>query len=1088
MSAACVRPAAGCAIVTCMSALLFPTTDAVRLALTAGVIPPAVARGPVAAGFGDSGELWLVPARPPSAEVLAALARIGVRPHAPPPGFVPTPFPCWAAPLPLRPDPTPPAGPRLVRVPVGRLAGFVAAAQRLRPQAVRFLPDRPFALVHLPHPPAHLLDAPDVVAYHEPAPGVWVPVGWQHPLPAALGVSDGQLAFVDPPAVWTVTPCPPFLDSADTFPLTVRPRPVYGSADPFPSVRVPVKLRKHPADTPEVLWAFDGSPAELADLFRSTDERVLSKCTFAVVEAGGTRRVWAKATSRGKVPVLPSPFRGFVPHPMLTGVFLPAGYSLAPSPRADRLTGLVHASPTHLVCVEAECGSPVVHRIPPAAFRPLSGLLEYITPQPRPLVAWHRGIGRLALIEVRAADVLDPPVTLVPLVPPPPPPLPVVPSTSWIARIADRFRSSRRPERTKPVAKVQKQSSRVIPPAVRTSPDRDARRRQLEQAVVESPTPALWTELASVTADSGRPADAALCWVNALWECDPPPAEWLAEWVRAEARGKPGPRLAAALVAAIGFGPDPHPDADRLPELVRKVDAHEGELPVRVAWLARLGAARAAGGDPLSLARCRDRLLARLADEGPSLDLDAPGFLRFHGHPDGDRFRAAREWLLHAREPIHKWLQRLSTGLRLGAAGFDPPVRPTAAYADLMIAWGLCRLGEGTKADELAERAARVLEQAGGHGADAAVHHTLLARFQARIRDARHGRGRPPASTDIPVSVDDPDANYAVVKLAERSRILSPHPTGNPYGGQDLAPLLGGDDLGRRLSRLVREPSADAVTSLLAETAPDPTAATLPRVITVAAELPVTFAHRTADKLMLLLPRVVELLPEAVRLVSDPYTDPHAYLERLTARLVAAACRLATRYDLNGGFGAFVRFLLDATAVGDPVAKGATAAHLPEVFAALRKLGLTDLAGELAGAWAERPIGWFVMGRDDTGWAKLDAARERLFVGGIPDDRGRTAAAFEYVAALAHAPPRLALGRLEELFQRLDRVVTSGGTARFFALTPLELIDRAVTAVVTEEFHLGPAVRRRLEDDEFALRRRIARDLDAALTAEARGV
>lgn len=1071
-----------------MSALLFPTADAIRLALTAGVIPPAVAREPVAAGPGDGGELWLAPARPPSAEVLAALARIGVRPHAPPPGFVPTPYPCWAAPLPLRPDPAPPAGPLLVRLPVGRLAGFVAAARRLRPQPVRFLPDRPFALVQLPHPPAHLLAAPDVTAYQEPAPGVWVRVGWQHPLPSALSVPDGQLAFVDPPGDWTVIPCPPFLDSADTYPFAVRPPLAHDSADPFPPVRVPVKLRKHPSDAAEVLWAFDGSPAELADLLRSTDERLLSKFTFALVEAGGTRRLWAKAVGRGKVPVLPTPFRGFVPHPLLTGVFLPAGHSLAPTPRPDRLAGLLNAGPTHLACVEAGRGSPVVHRIPLTAFRPLGELLEYTTPRPRQLPAWHGGAGGLVLIEVRTADVLDPPVPLVPLVPPPP--LPAVPpvSVSWIARIADRFRSGRRPERTKPVAKAEKKSSRLIAPVVRTSPDRDARRRQLEQAVVESPSPSLWAELGAVTADTGRPADAALCWVNAVWECDPPPPEWLAEWVRAEARGKPGPRLAAALVAAIGFGPDPHPDADRLPELVRKVDAHEGELPVRGVWLARLAAARAAGGDPLSLARCRDRLLARLADEGPSLDLDAPGFLRFHGHPDGDRFRAAREWLLHAREPIHKWLQRLATGLRLGAAGFDPPMRPTAAYADLMIAWGLCRLGEGTRADELAERAARVLEQAGGHGADAAVHHTLLARFQARIRDARHGRGRPQASTDTPLSLDDPDATYAVVKLAERSRILSPHPAGNPYGGQDLAPLLGSDDLARRLSKLVRDPSADAVPSLLADTATDPTAATLPRVVMVSAELPVPFAHRTADKLMLLLPRAVELLPEAVRLVSDPYTDPHAYLERLTARLVAAACRLATRYDLNGGFGAFVRFLLDATADGDAVVKGATAAHLPELFAALRKLGLTDLAGELAGAWAERPIGWFVMGRDDTGWAKLDAARERLFVGGIPDDRGRTAAAFEYVAALAHAPPRLALGRLEELFQRLDRVVTSGGTARFFALTPLELIDRAITAVVTEEFNLGPAVRRRLDDDEFALRRRIARDLDAALAAETRGV
>jgi cellulose synthase operon protein C len=226
------------------------------------------------------------------------------------------------------------------------------------------------------------------------------------------------------------------------------------------------------------------------------------------------------------------------------------------------------------------------------------------------------------------------------------------------------------------------------------------------------------------------------------------------------------------------------------------------------------------------------------------------------------------------------------------------------------------------------------------------------------------------------------------------------------------------------------------------------------------------------------------LLPEAVRMTADPHTNPHAYLQRLTRRLVKAACRMAVRYDLNGGFGAFVRFALDATAGGDEVVRAAAAENLGELFAALRKLGLTDLAGELAGAWADRPIGWFVMGRDDTGWALLDAARERLFVTAFADDRGRTDAAFEYVDALAHAPPRLALGRLEELFQRLGGVVTAGATARHFALTPLELIDRAVSAVVTDEFNLGPAVRRWLDDDEFVIRRRIARDLEAALARD----
>lgn len=1067
-----------------MSALLFPTADALRLALAAGVIPPAVARGPVAAGRGDGGELWLTPSVPLPADLLTALARFGVRVHAPPPGFQPAPFPCWAAPLPLRSDSAPPAGPTLVRLPAARLAGFVAAVQRLQPQPVKFLPDRPDALCLLPHPPAHLLDTPDVTAYHHAAEGVWVRAGWQHPLPAALAVPAGSVAFVGPPADWRLHPTPPFLDPADLFPLRVRPPLAAVVTGPPPVVSVPVKLRSHSSDAAETLWAFDGPPERLAELFRTTDERVLARFQFAVVEAGGVKRVWAKPAGRGKTPLLPEPFRGFVPHPLLAGVFLPAGKVFAPSPRADRLAELLAVNANHWVCVE----STAVHRLPPSAFRPLAALVEHTAPAARPLTAWAGTDTRLSFAEVRLADAAEPPVSLPPVHVPPAAVPPVHPHPSWFGRLADKLLGGKKPaERAKPVAATGKRSSRVITPAARRPPpDRDARRRLLEQAVLERRGGAeVWVELAGVNADAGKRADAALCWVNALWDADPPPTGWVGEWVMAEQRGQRNaidPRLAAAVVAEIGFSPDPHPDANRLPYLVRLIDAHEGELPVRAVWLARLAAARAVGGDPLGLARCRDRLLARLAADGPSLDLDAPAFLRFHGTIDGDRFRATREWLLHVREPIRRWLESLSTGQRLGWAGLDPDPKPTTAYADLMLAWGLSRLGERTKADKWADEAGRVLERAGGYAVDPAVHAALLARFRGRIRDAQHGRGRQPAATDTPPPPLDADSAYMVAKLAERSRILAPHPP-NPYDGLDLDPLLGTDPLAHRIKAVRRQPSAEGVAAVLADTAADPTAAVLPRVVLAAVELPVTFPAKTADRLMLLLPRAVELLPEAVRLTSDPHADAGAYLQRLANRAVQAACRLAIRYDLNGGFGAFVRSLLDAVAAGDTVVKAATEAHLGDLFTALRKLGLLDLAGELAGAWADKPIGWYVMGRDETGWALLDAARERLFVTGIPDDRTRTAAAFEYVAALAHAPPRLALGRLEELFQELKGVITAGGTARYFALTPLELIDRAVSAVVTDEFNLGPAVRRWLDDDEHLIRRRIAADLDAALAA-----
>src|SRR5205807_2612073 len=126
-------------------------------------------------------------------------------------------------------------------------------------------------------------------------------------------------------------------------------------------------------------------------------------------------------------------------------------------------------------------------------------------------------------------------------------------------------------------------------------------------------------------------------------------------------------------------------------------DAHADELPVRAAWRARAAVTRLCDGDALGLARWRDRLLNRLRDRGPVLDLDEPSFLRFHGTTSADRFQTARDWLAKARNPILGWVDKLGSGGRLQWAGIDAETESTKAYAQLMLAWGLGCLGEWTR-------------------------------------------------------------------------------------------------------------------------------------------------------------------------------------------------------------------------------------------------------------------------------------------------------------------------------------------------------------------------------------------------------
>ena len=269
-------------------------------------------------------------------------------------------------------------------------------------------------------------------------------------------------------------------------------------------------------------------------------------------------------------------------------------------------------------------------------------------------------------------------------------------------------------------------------------------------------------------------------------------------------------RVAAAHLARAAAQPIPPADLIlQLPRLLALLNDHEADVPARAVWLARLAAARLTGGDPLALARCRDRLFRRLTEKGPGLDLDAPSFLRFRGAAVGDRWLTARDWLARVRDPVHRWLGRLAGPGRLQWAGIDPETDGTAAYADLILAWGLSRLGDRARARDLETRADAVLNRAGGVGVDPAVHRVLRAAFRERIRIAEDGRPDRPglpleAAAELP-RLDDL-GRYAVDKLRAHCGVLEPVDLVNPYRGRDLGGFLGSDAARRAADAATRPP------------------------------------------------------------------------------------------------------------------------------------------------------------------------------------------------------------------------------------------------------------------------------------------
>ena len=1162
-----------------MPALLFPNLDTLRLVLASGMVPRHVSGGPARAACDAHGRLWLEPATPPGRDVLAGLARFGVQVLAAADGPLTECVACWAELVPLRPAAAIAGGaPGLVLFELADplAAGFCRSLARnsKHPIGVRVLSAEGAGRVWVAveSPPFELLlrcqepTAP-AEAFVEQRPGLWTRLGWEHPLPEQLGELDGRVRLLRPPRAVAVHPGPVLVPVAGEF--VVRGRTTIAPPSQL-GPRIPVRLTLRPArETPrEVVWAVrDAEAHALWDFFRGGDERQVRRFEVAAATVAGEAWLVVRPAARKR---LPSPLlaaSGYYADPRVPGLLLPAGKSLQPVVRAKVLARLLDAAPDRLTWVDAGSdGGLVVRSVPLVAFRPAAQLLEYATPAPVRLVAGPSDLDPFPLTpfalhpadEDRAGgDAEDDPDATSHA---DPGAADAADEHGWFTRSLGRLAGglrrltsgAARPDVPSPVEPVSSgkrvkdgggtASGRVEDKLTSADVllhgrDRAARRGELEARLLDT-FPRLgpkgradgWAELASVYAATGHPADAAVCWVNAVWEADPPPDGWLEQWHLAECRAtkqpspavpldrwlaEPGRAGAARVVAAYTAwaGRRSPPPADlvaALPRVLAFLDQNFDDLPARAAWLARLATARLCGGDALGLARWGDRVLARLRDKGPGLDLDEPSFLRFHGTASPDRFQTARGWLARARKPILDWVARLGPAGKLQWAGLDAETECTAAYAQLLLAWGLGHLGERTRSRDWTARARKVLARAAGPGVDPAVHGLLSDLFQHRTRDAQDGRpGKPGLPADLLPAFErlSPFSRHAVDRLRDHCRVLEPAARVQAYRGLDLRVFRGADRLGERLQLFADRPGpaalADEARELLAVCDADPCSATVPRVV-----LTLLDAAPHLDR-----PAVGTLLGHVVAaaewletwLLAGRWADAERAdrLPRYLARLLGGAFAAAGAADLPAAARPLVEYLLRRTPT-DPVLRAAAGHTAGPLFRALRKLGFRSEAEALVetldparGEWPSAApfpparlgvaVGWFAAGDDDAGNRILDDARGRLFVARVGDDRDRTELAIGYAEALGFAPPRIALGRLEEIFQLLDRVTVTGSTNRYYTLKPLQLIDSVVRAVVTEDFVLGPAVRGWLADDEFLIRRRIHRDLAGVLTADPLG-
>jgi hypothetical protein len=471
-------------------------------------------------------------------------------------------------------------------------------------------------------------------------------------------------------------------------------------------------------------------------------------------------------------------------------------------------------------------------------------------------------------------------------------------------------------------------------------------------------------------------------------------------------------------------------------------------------------------------------VLERLHAQGLAADIEVPVFLR-GGAGTSDRFRAIREQLVHLREPIREWSQRNG----------DWASSHTQDYIDLQFAYAFARLGESSRTTALMGSAQKKLSKAD------AVHRWLLAAFVYRIEQCKHGKG---ASGPLPerllVELEgfDQQDRYKVNRLRQHSRILEPHEALDAYRVDWRH--FSKDSIAWRLERVadVRDRGAleKSLRELLAAPAKPEEAAS---VLTAALELAWRLGEDFAKNLLRRLPAVLKAGVPAAQQV----------------KLLEKALLAAGHFDLREGIPPLLdqlRGWLNDAAVKDEKLLEALETALGTTFQGLRKLGMREPLLHLhadAGKGLRAGVG--IMNEDpqqmrlllalaaaglsqglDGGWPDIDRVRDRLLGGDHPHEghvgtQRQTLLGVAYLHAVGQGPLTTSIERFHEFFANTTGVRDNATVNTHYSLKQLDVVEALVLTMTSESFTMDRSARGWLDDEEYLIRRRIHRDVRAAI-------
>ena len=919
--------------------------------------------------------------------------------------------------------------------------------------------------------------APDLVGQE----AIWTELGFHHPLAAQLRTERGRLLLVARDG-WTTIRDEGWMPLDAALELAVPERAPALVPGSMPERRKIVLRLSSGRREVTSLWVIrEDAVGRIDKLLEYLPEEVVGRLMFAVSAEQPPTVVLRARTGRHPAPELSIVAEEYAPLHGMVDVYAPTGAIVEPPLRRERLRAVLEIEAREVMWLARVNTSKFrVERISDDAFSPLGEWADYVLHANAPaMTPW-----------VRSAVYDFAPY--------------VSSGLEWASERAPREhdeagdlkrkKKAGGPPRAVIEEVVQPQPATPKPSKAATLPsdrpvqivaiDVELAALEAEFIALDAPGDAperleLLGKLGHTYARLDRRRDAGLCFARAVWESSPDetqarldtwiaadldnvtPDQALAAALALEVPGSDDVRAVAALTARIvpAVAKDPH-------RVTRWLDDHDGELDARTLWLARLGLAKLAGGDPLLLAHARDRILARLAG-GLPVERELPAFLRLAGR-SGALGNASGEHLGTALEELAVKLDKT----KRKRTPLEAPAHLTNAYVHLLLAYGFARIGSADRARTLVAEAKKALAP----GEPDPVHAYLLAAYSARVDQAIAGiASETPLSPELGAQLANLDRvhRYKVDRLREASRILEP--------------LERPDAIGAWIKK-EKDARGPEFAALREITDPVKRAKAVDKLVDVAA------AADEAERVRL-IDGVLETLLEL------PESGAVPILQRAWPQIARVAeARRSVLYAeclvIAGHFGRteLVPAMLDALGTAIRAVQGSDLERtLQHSLRALRRIGLrTEMAELLVEAEHALPPN------------RVEALRGRLALAAGLAYLGETARALpifeqartaltesmvlpvrlDLVRALAlayaQAPLQQALAGLADLTSHLRDISDSYGTNSHYCLSVLNFVESIVLGITSDDLALGEAGRRFVEDDEHLIRRRLHRDLGGA--------